>query len=229
MDSWRQQQEQEEQQQEEEHMAEQSIYKVISAVQKDIASSGVSKGGFNQKERYAFRKVDDIYNSLSPLLAKHGLIILPRILSYTTDEKVAKSGAVGFRTIAEVELDFVSASDGSIHTVKTYGEALDYSDKSLNKALTSAYKYALIVAFCIPVEVADADSESHEIVDSKPAVEDKENVMAAVKCLSSCANVEALEDVFVNITGGHAKQSEFYKACVNAAKNRKTQLLQEAV
>ena len=51
--------------------------------------------------------------------------------------------------------DLVSAEDGSRHTIEAYGEALDASDKGTAKAMTSAYKYAMIEAFCIPVESAD--------------------------------------------------------------------------
>jgi hypothetical protein len=45
----------------------------------------------------------------------------------------------------------VSADDGSSHSVEAYGEALDPSDKATAKALSAAYKSALVQTFCIPV------------------------------------------------------------------------------
>ena len=69
---------------------------------------------------------------------------------------------VRFGTV-EAEFDFVSACDGSKHTVKTYGEAMDSGDKATNKAMSAAYKYAAFQTFCIPTEGDnDADAQTHE-------------------------------------------------------------------
>lgn len=44
-----------------------------------------------------------------------------------------------------------------------YGEAMDSADKATNKALSAAYKYACIEAFCIPTEgEQDADKTTHD-------------------------------------------------------------------
>ena len=64
----------------------------------------------------------------------------------------------------EAEFDFVSAEDGSRHTVKTFGEAMDSGDKATNKAMSAAYKYAAFQAFSIPTEGDnDADAQTHEV------------------------------------------------------------------
>ncbi len=42
----------------------------------------------------------------------------------------------------------------------TIGEAMDSGDKSSNKAMSAAMKYALLEVFCIPTE-GDNDSENH--------------------------------------------------------------------
>ncbi|SPW12874.1 Uncharacterised protein [Cronobacter sakazakii] len=59
----------------------------------------------------------------------------------------------------------MSTKDGSVHTVVTYGEAMDSGDKATNKAMSIAYKYAAFQAFCIPTEetAIDADAEVHHI------------------------------------------------------------------
>jgi hypothetical protein len=63
-----------------------------------------------------------------------------------------------------MEFNFVSALDGSKHTVKTFGEAMDSADKATNKAMSAAYKYAAFQAFCIPTEGdTDADATTHEV------------------------------------------------------------------
>ena len=147
-----------------------SVYKAINKVQSDLAKAGISKGRRNtQGSGYNFRGIDDIYNVVSPLLAEHGLCILPRVISRECVERQSKAGGALFYTSVEVEFDFVCAEDGSMHTVKTFGEAMDSSDKSTNKAMSAAYKYACLQAFAIPTEGDnDADSQTHEVTSKQP-------------------------------------------------------------
>lgn len=138
-----------------------SVYKAINAVQSELAHVGISKDRTNtQGSGYKFRGIDDVYNAVSPLLAKHGLCILPRMLTRTCEERVSKSGGALFYVTVQAEFDFVSAEDGSKHTVATFGEAMDSGDKATNKAMSAAYKYAAFQAFAIPTE-ADNDADSH--------------------------------------------------------------------
>jgi hypothetical protein len=147
-----------------------SVYKSINAVQAALARTGISKANRNQAQGYNFRGIDDCYNALSPLLAEHGLCILPRVLARTVVEHPSKNGGVLFYVTVEVEFDFVCAEDGSKHTVKTFGEAMDSGDKATNKAMSAAYKYAVMQAFAIPTEGDnDADAHTHEIADPRRA------------------------------------------------------------
>lgn len=52
------------------------------------------------------------------------------------------------------------AEDGSSVSSVTIGEAMDSGDKSMNKAMSTAYKYALMQIFCIPT-ADDKDTETH--------------------------------------------------------------------
>jgi hypothetical protein len=141
------------------------VYKAINAVQSELSKSGITKDRFNsQGSGYKFRGIDDVYNTIAPMLAKHGLCILPRVLSRQCDERQSKNGGALFYVTVEVEFDFVSASDGSKHTVKTFGEAMDSGDKATNKAMSAAYKYAAFQAFSIPTEGDnDADAHTHDV------------------------------------------------------------------
>lgn len=141
------------------------VYQAINAVQADLARTGIAKDRRNQQQGYQFRGIDDVYAALAPLLAKHGLCILPRVLTRTCTERNTARGGALFYTTVEAEFDFVCAEDGSKHTVKTFGEAMDSGDKSTNKAMSAAYKYACLQAFSIPTEGDnDADATSHEPV-----------------------------------------------------------------
>lgn len=139
-----------------------SVYKAINAVQADLSKEGIGKDRRNDQQGYKFRGIDDVYNALAPLLAKHGLCILPRVVSREVVERVNKKETVLFYVTVGVEFDFVCAEDGTKHTVTTYGEAMDSGDKATNKAMSAAYKYACMQAFSIPTE-GDNDAQTHEV------------------------------------------------------------------
>ena len=141
------------------------VYKAIAAVQGELAKTGIAKNRKNtQGSGYNFRGIDDVYAALSPLLATHGLVIIPRMTEREVIERTSKSGGALFYTTVKADFDFVSAVDGSVHTACTYGEAMDSGDKSTNKAMSAAYKYAAFLTFAIPTEGDnDADATTHEV------------------------------------------------------------------
>lgn len=140
------------------------VYKAIGAVMADLAATGIAKDQTNTFDKYKFRGIDSVYNTLAPILSKHGLLVLPRVMERHSEERVSEKNKAIFYVTIKMELDFVAASDGSKHTICAYGEAMDRGDKATNKAMTAAYKYALFESFCIPTEGSDdADRESHEV------------------------------------------------------------------
>ena len=140
------------------------VYQAINAVQADLAKVGISKDRSNQQQGYKFRGIDEVYNTLAPMLARHGLCILPRCTDRVCVERQNAKGTALFYVTVRAEFDFVSAEDGSKHTVTTYGEAMDSGDKATNKAMSAAYKYAAMQAFSIPTEGDnDADATTHEV------------------------------------------------------------------
>ena len=146
------------------------VYQAINAVQAALSVDGIGKNRTNtQGSGYKFRGIDDVYNALAPLLAKHGLVIIPRMMKRTSEERQSKSGGALFYVTVEAEFDFIAAEDGSSHTARTFGEAMDSGDKATNKAMSAAYKYAAFQTFAIPTEGnQDADAETHEVAASKP-------------------------------------------------------------
>lgn len=156
-----------------------SVYKAINAVQAELSKIGITKDGRNtQGKGYSFRGIDQVYNTLSPLLSKHGLCILPRVIKSEQAERTSSNGNALIYSYVTMEFDLVYAEDGSKHTVCTVGEAFDSGDKSMNKAMSAAYKYAAFQTFAIPTEGDnDADAHTHEvqargpIIPARPAIE----------------------------------------------------------
>jgi len=148
------------------------VYKAIAAVMAEMAKHGIAKDRRNtQGSGYNFRGIDDVYNALAPLLSASGLVILPRMIGRTCEERQSKSGGNLFYVTVEAEFDLVSADDGSKHTIRTFGEAMDSGDKATNKAMSAAFKYAAFQAFCIPTEGDnDADAHTHEIAPARHPV-----------------------------------------------------------
>jgi hypothetical protein len=147
------------------------VYQAINAVQAALSVDGIGKNRTNtQGSGYKFRGIDDVYNALAPLLAKHGLVIIPRMMKRTSEERQSKSGGALFYVTVEAEFDFIAAEDGSSHTARTFGEAMDSGDKATNKAMSAAYKYAAFQTFAIPTEGnPDADAETHEVAHGMSA------------------------------------------------------------
>lgn len=147
------------------------VYAAINAVQKALSHTGIVKNRRNsQGAGYNFRGIDDVYNAIAPLLAENGLCIIPRFISRSCEERQSKAGGALFYVTVEAEFDFVSSEDGTKHTARTFGEAMDSGDKATNKAMSAAYKYAAFQTFAIPTEGnPDADAETHE-AESRRAV-----------------------------------------------------------
>jgi hypothetical protein len=146
-----------------------NVYQCIAAVSAEIATTGIAKNRQNTEQKYKFRGIDDVYNALAPILSKHGLVIIPRILNRVVAERTTKSGGAIFNVTVEAEFDFVSIADGSTVTARTFGEAMDTGDKATNKAMSAAYKYVTFQAFCIPTEGDnDADQTTHEVAAKVP-------------------------------------------------------------
>ena len=147
-----------------------AVYRAISSVAGAIAKEGIAKNKKNTQQGFMFRGIDDVYNALAPILSEFGLVVLPRVLKRIETERETKSGGALFNVVVEVEFDFVAAEDGSRHVVKTFGEAMDSADKATNKAMSAAYKYAAMQAFCIPTSGDnDADATSYEVAPKRQA------------------------------------------------------------
>lgn len=146
------------------------VYAAIAAVMSELSAEGIGKDRRNQQQGYSFRGIDDVYNALSPILSRHNLCMLPRILSREVVERQTAGNPPKplFYVTVEAEFDFVCADDGSRHTIRTYGEAMDMADKATNKAMSAAYKYAAMMAFAIPTEGEnDADATTHEVAPER--------------------------------------------------------------
>lgn len=144
-------------------MAAPTVYAAINVITAELANDPIPKTRFNEVDEYRYRSIDDVLNRLAPLLAKHRLCVLPRVLERQMVEREGDECLLVNVTL-RVAFSLVSVDDGSSHFVEAYGEALDAGDKGTAKAMSAAYKSAMIQAFCIPVgDLEDADATSHRL------------------------------------------------------------------
>ncbi|HDL8421540.1 TPA: ERF family protein [Yersinia enterocolitica] len=199
------------------------VYKAISAVAGELSEQGIKKEKKQGSQvTYAFRGIDAVYNALAPALVKHGLLILPRCTERTSCERVSKTGGALFYITVRAEFDFVSIEDGSIHTVVTYGEAMDSGDKATNKAMSIAYKYAAFQAFCIPTEetAADPDAGIHH-----PAPRTPDQILADFTSqASNCQSLNELKGIYKPAWNAMANSKEHQDKCVEVFRHRSTEL-----
>jgi hypothetical protein len=128
-----------------------NVYAAIHAVSAELAHNGIAKARVNEADDYKYRSLDDLLDRLAPLLAKHRLCVLPRALERTVTERQDDARHLLYHACLRVAFTLTSVEDGSSHIVEAFGEALDTSDKATAKAMSAAYKSAMIQTFCIPI------------------------------------------------------------------------------
>lgn len=137
------------------------IYTAIAAVMAEVSAIGKNK--HNNQQGFKYRGIDDVYNHVQPLFAKHGVfpVIQQReLMQRSTGE--TKSGGTMHKMSALYDVKFY-AKDGSNVTVTLEAEGMDSADKGTNKCHSVAHKYALLTLLMIPTEdMPDPDAHTPE-------------------------------------------------------------------
>ena len=157
-------------------MSEQLIYKKLIAIEREVQP--IAKDQSGSGITYKFRGVEQVYNALHELHAKHGVVITSDVLDYKREERVTKKGGLALTTVARIKWTFY-AEDGSSVSSTTLGEGMDYGgDKSANKAMSAALKYSLLQLYLIPTqETANDATERNRTEDVKPGNMSKMNAL----------------------------------------------------
>lgn len=125
--------------------------------------------------QYTFVSHDAVVKALHDPIAEAGIVIVPSIKELTQD---------GNRTTAKVAMAFINADKPS-ERIETewYGYGIDTSDKGIGKAVSYAYKYALLKTFMLET----CDDVERDNVDHKP------DPLATLKTLASKCKVSLEE------------------------------------
>ncbi len=130
------------------------IFRAIAAVMRDVEAIGKDRrADVGGGRGYNFRGIDDVYNELHPILAKHGVFTVPTVMDERHEERTSSSGKLTIYRILTIQYRFY-AEDGSHVNAVVIGEGMDFGDKASNKAMAVGHKYALMQVFAIPTEDA---------------------------------------------------------------------------
>lgn len=142
-----------------------NIFQAMACVMEEIEAIGKDK----KQQGFNYRGIDDVYNTLHPILSKHGIFTTPEALEQGRTERVNKNGTVLFYTTIKMKYVFW-CKDGSSVSCAVFGEAMDSGDKSTAKAMSIAHKYALLQTFSIPTEeLIDQEMDVYtDIQEQKP-------------------------------------------------------------
>lgn len=147
--------------------------KIIAALARVMAEVGViGKSKKNSQQNYSFRGIDDVVAHVQEVMAKCGVICIPRVVERERDIVATKNQGSMVSVRLLVEHTFYCEEDGSSVVCTTLGEAFDSGDKASNKAMSAALKYALTESLLIPTYEVDRDIEEHspQIAPPSPRV-----------------------------------------------------------
>lgn len=145
------------------------VHVAISRVLGDLPAIG--KSDYNAQQKFHFRGVDAVLNALNPLLAEHGLTVLPyKVVERIASTRSTKSGSVMYEVNLHVRFRLIGPA-GDFLEGEAWGEGTDSGDKATSKAHTAAQKSFLIQAFSISTqEQSDDEPDRHSPEETVPVV-----------------------------------------------------------
>lgn len=141
-----------------------SITESLSAVMDDVQA--VRKGERNSHGGYNFRGIDAVVNAVGPALRRHKVIVTPKVETYEYGEILTGKDRRPMGHARVIVAYTFHAEDGSTITCSAAGEAFDSGDKATPKAMSVAFRTALLQALCLPTDEPDPDAFTHERAES---------------------------------------------------------------
>lgn len=138
---------------------EQPIHAVLADVMGAVRA--VKKTDTNTAQQFRFRGIDAVVNAVGPVLRDHNVVVVPLTAEAryrdvrTTNDKPSRECTVS------VTYRFWGPA-GDHLDVQVPGEAMDFGDKGTAKAMSVAFRIALLQALCLPTDTLDPDHEAYE-------------------------------------------------------------------
>lgn len=142
-----------------------SVFERVHAVLSELPAIGKDQRAPQAMGGYAFRGIEDITAALKPLLAKHGVFMVPTVVERRDETRSTSGGKALYVADVLVRFTFHAGGDTSF-SAEVWGQGTDSGDKAVQKAMTSAFKTMLSITFCI--SDSEYDAERHDVPDTTP-------------------------------------------------------------
>jgi hypothetical protein len=177
-------------------MSETKVFTIAQALNEVMKQVGaVKKNDRNASQGFNFRGIDAVVNAVSPALQKYGVIVVPSVEDYEyASVEIGKNRTVMGHVKVKVTYTFIGAGGDAIKAT-VVGEAMDSGDKATAKAMSVAFRTALLQTLSLPTDEPDPDSQSYE--RSEKVVVD---TTALAKAISEASELETLAKLGAYIT-----------------------------
>lgn len=165
------------------------IHQVLADVMGDVRA--VKKTDRNEQQKFQFRGIDSIINAVAPVLRSHRVVVVPHASEAHYRDVTTSTGKASRECTVLVTYRLWGPA-GDFMDIQVPGEAMDVGDKGTPKAMSVAFRIALIQALCLPTDDRDPD---HDTYERAPAdADDAEAVRTQIRNVAVAKDI-ALERV----------------------------------
>lgn len=178
----------------------------VALAQAAAAVGAIPKDDMNQDQGFKYRGIERILAAVGPALHRAGVVVMPKVIDVHREEMLRGQNRNVWRLVSlTVEYTFTGPAGDQLHAV-VVGEGLDNGDKAVSKAMTMAYKVALLQALQIADADTDADATSPPEQFEPPPQPTLVRPEVAAKMVAACVrdNVSEIEQAALvhQSTGG---------------------------
>ena len=142
-----------------------TVQEALARVMGDVRAVG--KDEKNKHQGFKFRGIDAVLNAVGPALRSHCVIVTPHLDSLTRRQTTTAGGSTMNCVDVVVTYTFTGPA-GDVLTATVPGEAFDSGDKATPKAMSVAFRTALLQALALPTLDTDPDAESPQGTVGQP-------------------------------------------------------------
>lgn len=136
------------------------ITEALTAVMADVRAVGKSER--NAHQGYQFRGIDAVVNAVGPAFRTHGVVCLPTV-THVEHEQTEVGAKRTLTAVVRLRVAYTFyGPEGDHVTAEVAAEAMDSGDKATAKAMSVAYRTALLQVLCLPTDEPDPDHDTYE-------------------------------------------------------------------
>jgi hypothetical protein len=140
------------------------IVTLLHKVMLEVTSIG--KSDFNDFHKFNFRGIDTVLQHVGPAFRNHGIVVMPEVRNIESLELTSKENKRKRSVTLTVAYTFYGPA-GDCITAVVPGEANDTEDKASSKAMSVAYRTALLQVLSVPTN--ERDPHAGPVVSTKLA------------------------------------------------------------